>query len=83
MLRMRAAGTETVYYECDIGAAGWGGPVQHVLCLAERNGVWLAIHAPKKTSLDVLLDQPSATIVFSCLGENILQEGEHNWRAPP
>ena len=77
------AGTETVYYECDIGAADWGGPVGHVLCLAERPGVWLAIHAPKGSSLDVLLNQPSTAIIFSCLGENILQKGEHNWRAPP
>ena len=62
------AGTETVYYECDIiGAADWGGP-------AERPGVWLAIHAPKGSSLDVLLSQPSTTSIFSCLGEDILQK---------
>ena len=83
MLRMRRDRAGTVYYQCDIGAAGWGGPPTHVLYLAQRPGFWLAIHAPTGASLDELLKAPTESIIFSCCNEDILTPGEHNWTAPP
>ena len=79
-----AADVETIYYECDTGAPDWGARPGHVLFLVRRPGVWLAIHAPRESSLglDELLKLSIESIVFCCC-EDILQPGEHNWLAPP
>ena len=70
-----------VYYECARSASGWNAADTETLLLLYRDDKWLAIHAPKGSSLDEVLATDSEKVVFAST-ESILQPGAHTWQAP-
>ena len=71
----------TVYYKCVRSAAGWNASEDETLFLIHRGDKWLAIHAPRSSSLAEVLAIDAERVVFAST-QDILQPGAHTWQAP-